>query len=154
MITFKKTKTEDVFFIYPTPVIKDKKYLIQTNSEIEARVKLALLNSGVLKTPLKDENIYEKVKLHKDGTTWIYQLNENSEWLILKNRKLNLDKAKKVEDVLKNKIISVFKIETNFDQHIIKILKIYKAQTNCSECQKLGIKELPIPLFIDLLSSY
>ncbi len=153
MTVFKKTNIGDTILLYPTPVIKDKKYLIQTNSEIEARVKLALLNGGILKTPLEDETIYEKVKLHKDGKTQIYQLHENSEWLILKDRKLNIDKAKKVEEILKNKITSLFESDTNFDEQIKKVLKIYKAQANCSECQKLGIKELAIPKFIDLLSS-
>ncbi|MAE59559.1 MAG: hypothetical protein CME69_11800 [Halobacteriovorax sp.] len=153
MTIFKKTKTEEIILLYPTPVIKDKKYLIQTGSEVEARVKLALLNSGILKTPLEDKTIYEKVRVHKDGKTKVYQLNEVSEWLTLENRKLNIEKAKKVEDVLKNKIISLFEKDSNIDEQIKKVLKVYQAQINCSECQKLGIKELLIPKFIQLLNS-
>lgn len=153
MTVFKKTKTEEIILLYPTPVIKNKKYLIQTGSEIEARVKLALLNSGILKTPLEDRTIYEKVRVHKDGKTKVYQLDKNSEWLTLENRKLNIEKAKKVEDVLKNKIISLFEKNSNLDEQIKKVFKVYQAQINCSECQKLGIKELPIHLFLDLLNS-
>ena len=151
MIVFKKTKIEGDILLYPTPIIKDKKYLIQTKSEVEATVKLALLNSGLLKTPLEDELVYEKVRIHKDGKTQIYKLDENTKWLTLINRTLNIEKAKKVETVLKNKITLLFNSEINFDDQVNRISKIYQAQTNCSECQKLGIKELDIPRFVEML---
>lgn len=67
--------------------------------------------------------------------------------------KIGIEKAKKVEDVLKNKIISLFEKNSNLDEQIKKVFKVYQAQINCSECQKLGIKELPIHLFLDLLNS-
>lgn len=149
----KLTTINDRIFLYPVPVIKEKKYLIEIENEMHAVVFNALIQSQVIRDPLEQEVNYQKIEQHSDGKTWIYKLN-NETLHLLANREVNSQRAETVEKVLTKKIWSI--LEANSESSRIEacdnLLKVYKAQLNCSECQKMGITEIPIKKFINLLN--
>ena len=70
-------RVRDRIFIYPVPVIKNKKYLIEVSSEIQAQQIIKDLENGSVKSP--DENLdhLEEIGLHTDQQTKIYQFKDN-----------------------------------------------------------------------------
>lgn len=69
-------RVKDRIFIYPVPVIKEKKYLIEAESEEQAQRMIEDLESGTLKSPDDDMEILEEIGLHTDERTKIFRFKD------------------------------------------------------------------------------
>jgi hypothetical protein len=135
---FKKVPLKDKEFclIYPSPVIKESKYLIQVEDQFAAFFVNALKESFLPSPDINKEYIYEH-GTHSDGNTTIFHIRkEILQFNLLVNHKLDSEKAKVINNLLNNKIISVLKLGENAKK---ELSYRFKKQKECSTCQKLGI---------------
>jgi hypothetical protein len=70
-------RVRDRIFIYPVPVIKNKKYLIEVSSENLAQQMIKDLENGSVKSPDENMENLEEIGLHTDQQTKIYQFKDN-----------------------------------------------------------------------------
>ena len=75
---FKKVEIDGSIHLYPIPVIKDKKYLIECRSDEEASKLMGLIEQNLIPHPDADLSGFQLKGHHTDGRTPIYrQLREN-----------------------------------------------------------------------------
>ena len=85
MQEFKIAQTKDIIFLYPFPVVKERKFLIECLSLSDAYVIQLGLEHSLIENPLDNDGLYETDGLHTDQKTSKYRLKE-SEFASLKER--------------------------------------------------------------------
>lgn len=129
-------------YLYPFPVIKDEKYLIECESEIFSQKLMGLLNKNLFPNPLENNLTYEMTCLHTDQKTRIFRPLRSEHYPILGKRSINPTKAEVVEKVLIKKIMAYLFMEQEGSKD--EMMRTYQKQLNCSECQKMGINDLKV----------
>lgn len=126
--------------VYPTPVDKNATFLIIAPSIDHAEIYKHLLDFGALENPLNSPHLYEKMGIHTDGATPIYELKWNQLQLkILPQRDVDLDRAIILENLFSKKFEKLFNEMDKKNEIINDIQFRFSQQQLCSECQKLGI---------------
>lgn len=145
---FKNVVSEGQFLIYPTPVIKEKKYLISLEEKFVDFFCYAI-KQGFLKSPDYFPSWMVKNKIHTDGRTDIYEINyQKLEFQLLLYAEGDQEKAKTIEMLLTKKIIACLKSE---EGATVDLIKSFEKQKKCSTCQKLGILEESLDKLINSL---
>jgi hypothetical protein len=67
---------KDQIYIYPFPVIKDKKYLIHMESKEIAELFTVQVSSGEIDSPDGKIDSLPEIGIHSDGKTKIYKLED------------------------------------------------------------------------------
>ncbi len=143
---FRSIKQQESFYLYPLPVIKGNKYLIETKFPDFFIDSLA---KGYLDSPDINKSFLIEEKIHNDGKTPIYSINiEKLHFKFLTKREDDLIKAKGIEKVLTEKIKSVLKgaLDSKEDLH-----HRFQKQLLCSTCQSLGINSSDISKWLSKL---
>lgn len=147
-IIFKSVRVENKTFLYPFPIIKEKKYLIEIDEKFADFYIHALEHGKLLSF---DENplwMIEKT-IHSDGNTIIYELNlESIEFTLLSHPEKDPTKAETINILLNKKMRACLNGEDNAFQ---ALLKTYQNQLSCSTCQSLGIEDPALKQLIDML---
>lgn len=121
-------------FLYPFPVIKEKKYLIIVNPQF-ATFFIECFLKGYLLSPDKKNSFYINESVHSDGKTPILKFNFNKlHFNLLQNEKSAPDKAQTINKLLNQKIIAVLRDEKDA---INKLEKTIENQKKCHVCQSL-----------------
>lgn len=95
--------------LFPTPVDKQSMYLINAPTLFHAEVYKHLLDFAALFSPLISKNQYEKVAVHSDGVTEIFDLNWNTMQLsFLPEKHLDLKRATILESLFTKKFKHLF----------------------------------------------
>jgi hypothetical protein len=138
--------------IYATPVEKNAMFLITAPSIEHAELYQHLLDFGALENPLHSPQLYEKISIHNDGSTPIYQLKWNALQLkLLPNRDIDLKRLIILENLYSRKFQNLFLNMDKKHELIQDIQFRFSQQQLCSECQKLGINDpVLIAWFADL----
>ncbi len=148
---FKKAWLKDKTFIYPLPVIKEQKYLIEVHENF-ADFWIYAFSTGFITSPDISKNYLNKVTLHQDGKTEIFNIDlKQIRFKILEHDESQIQKISTIENLLNNKIKSVLNDETHSKQ---QLKKIYENQKKCSTCQNLGINKPKVEEFFRLLKIY
>jgi hypothetical protein len=74
MRELKITKVQETIYLYPVPVIKENKYLIQCDSIEEAKDLISSVESGLVAHPDQAGPTYRCLSLHSDQQTRILKL--------------------------------------------------------------------------------
>lgn len=147
---FKAVITKDHCYLYPTPVIKDQKYLIEINPQLKDIFICALKNSIVESFDSLPSYLI-KTGVHTDGKTSIFKIDyENIQLNLLPQRDKDLSKAEEIEKVLIARIKDYFKSPSEpaiKDRLVNTILK----QRKCSTCDTLGINSIETSEFFNVL---
>ena len=144
-------------FLYPTPVIKNDKFLIYAPSSFYGEILKKCLDTGKLASPFAAVHSFRQKELHGDGETIIYEMIEEQFILNLLTEKRALDetRAQNLEKILSAKILKLMQTQSLEDRLICKkeLEHRYLTQIKCSECQKLGISDPQLKTWIDSLIS-
>lgn len=126
--------------IYSIPVEKDSMFLIIAPSVEHAEIYKHLLDFGALSNPLDSPRLYEKIGLHTDGFTPVYELKWGDLQLeLLPQREVDLNRALILENLFSKKFEKLFLAMDKKKELINDIQFRFSQQQLCSECQKLGI---------------
>ena len=74
---FKKVIIGDICYIYPWPVIKENKYLIEVKID-QADVLIQRILNGKLTSPDESPSYLNKKGVHQDGFTPIFSIDEKN----------------------------------------------------------------------------
>ncbi len=133
---FKCVQVSEQSFLYPFPVIKGSKYLIQVPDNF-ANFYAQALTHGFLQSPLDSVSYYQKEGLHTDGKTPLFSFNRPKlTFTLLQASAENHDKKKSIEKILNTKILAVLAGKPNSKA---ELEHRYAQQKKCSTCQQLGI---------------
>lgn len=122
-------------FLYPLPVIKDRKYLIECHSFHDFYI--FCFEEGHLASPDSFPNFLRKKSVHSDGQTEILEIViDNLYFTYLPNIEKDPQKAETLQTLMSSKIQDILKGE---DEAIARLEKLYENQKKCSTCQSLGI---------------
>lgn len=145
---FKKVEIKNTVYLYPYPVIKNAKYLIEIEKEFEPFFIQSFKNK-YLASPDSHPPFLIDSHLHEDGATKIYTIKiEDLCFNFLPNRANDLAMALKTEQIISKKIIDVLMRKQGSK---INLKRIYENQLKCSSCQSLGIESNLISDWINLL---
>lgn len=148
---FKAVTTKDYCYLYPTPVIKDQKYLVQINPLLENLFLCALKNSIIESFDSSLDSLI-KTGVHTDGKTSIFRIDYDSIQLnLLPQREKNLSRAEEVEKILIARLRDYFKNPSDSKAKERLINTILKQQ-KCSTCDSLGINSVETNEFFKELS--
>ncbi len=132
---FKSVLIKGRCFLYPLPVIKENKYLLEVPKDF-SDIFILLFQNHFLKNPEGNWKGWQKSEVHSDGKTPIYQLDiENLSLAFLPSQE-DPQKAATINELLEKKIKAVLQ-GTQGAKESLK--KTYENQKNCSTCQRLGI---------------
>lgn len=135
--TFKLAKMKDMSVIYPHPVKKGEKYLIQPNHNLgdtELQLLVSALNEGYLSTQKDHSSYYRNMGTHTDGQTPVYELMiEQLHFNFLNNKESDLKKGEAIEKILSKKLIALIIADTPDDR--LEALNDFKKRL---EAQKKG----------------
>ena len=146
--TFRKVTPGGKTYLYPFPVIKENKYLIEVHKE-HAEFFMNSLAKGYLTSPDTTQDYLEKIGIHTDNQTPIYKLVPGKlTFQFLPDRNKDLTKAANVEKVLAKAIVAYLTQQP--DSHE-KLKTRFEAQLDCSTCQALGIQSQEVRDWMDLL---
>jgi hypothetical protein len=141
--------------VYPTPVEKDAMFLISAPSMEHAEIYKHLLDFCALNNPLQASHLYERIRLHTDRVTPVYELKWSElELEFLPEREVDLNRAIILEKLFSRKFENLF---LNMDQktELLKDIQFRFAQQQlCSECQKLGIGDPALVAWFAALDKY
>jgi hypothetical protein len=136
---FKMTPSNESFFLYPWPVIKEKKYLIQVPNEKVAAFLIYAIEKHWLPSPDDQTEWLVSLGLHQDQRTVIYQINFTAIHLVfLPHRQTDLEKAQSIEKLLSKKIFNYLLSSIPLSD----LEKTIHNQLQCSSCQSFGIDSL------------
>jgi hypothetical protein len=126
--------------VYPTPVDKDAMFLIAAPTINHAEIYKHLLDFGALSNPLQSPSLYERIRLHTDGATPVYELKWGElELTLLPGREVDLNRAIILERLFSRKFENLF-LNMDKKNELLKDIQFrFSQQQLCSECQKLGI---------------
>ena len=95
--------------VYPTPVEKDAMFLIAAPSMGHAEIYKHLLDFGALNNPLQSSHPYERIRLHTDGVTPVFELKWSElELKLLPGREVDLKRALILEGLFSRKFENLF----------------------------------------------
>lgn len=145
---FRKVRVQDKTYLYPFPVLKGNKYLIEVKDDFAEFLILSLKNQ-YLYSPDRDKDYLVEIGVHTDGNTPIFQI-ENSKlcFNFLPNAERDPKKAKALHQLISNKVISVLVNDKDARQ---KLKQRFESQLKCSTCKSLGIGEPKIKEWIKKL---
>jgi hypothetical protein len=145
---YKIAKSKFGILIFPTPVDKKALYLINAPSIEHAKIYKYLLDFGALKDPFIYPEYYQRIRIHTDALTEIYDLKWSDFRLeFLPLRELDLPRALILENLLSRKFEKLF-LNMDKKNDLIKDIQFrFSKQLECSECQKLGIENLELMAF-------
>ena len=136
-----KVKTKDTCLLYPTPVVKEQKHLIEVDESLSDFFIFALEENFLQSVDSAPEYLAQK-SVHSDKQTVIYEfIYVKLHFNLLKNKESERQKALTIEELLSKKIVSALKKET---LAIESLFKVYEKQKICSTCKTLGIEDLLI----------
>ena len=93
-VDFKRVSFDNKFFLYPTPVIKNQKYLIEVGKSWADFFIFCLLH-GFIPSPDGNLSYLREDRIHTDGKTMIYQVSiADLKFDLLKSTLSKLAKAK------------------------------------------------------------
>lgn len=140
MKLYRISKSKFGVLVYPTPVDKDAMFLISAPSMDHAEIYKHLLDFGALSNPLRSPNIYERIRVHTDGATPVFELKwAELELKLLPERDVDLNRALILERLFSRKFENLFLNMDNKNEFLRDIQFRFSQQQLCSECQKLGI---------------
>ena len=146
--TFKQVESNSTCLLYPLPIIKDNKYLIEIERGL-APFLIKTFENGFADLPDSFPDYLIKNRTHTDNKTYIYRIDYclmNYKFLPL--RENDISKAKKIEQLISDKIKNVLlKKEDSIEQLLHRIEK----QKECKTCQSLGINDSKLEEWINLL---
>ncbi len=143
---YKHTKVDGVTYLYPVPVIKENKYLVEVRAE-HADFFIFVFKLKFLKSLDQSPDFIYKLRVHSDGNTEIFKIDyDGLHFNLLENSSEDSQKALIIEKLLSSKIISCLKGEEGAVQNFIKSLK---KQMNCKTCQRLGILKPELKKIVD-----
>jgi len=146
--TFKEVKVLNKSFLYPLPVIKEKKYLIELG-EVPADFMIYALEKSFVESPDSSLTFYMKNGIHTDGKTPYYLLDlDKVKFNLLKNKNLEPKRSETIETLLNKKILSVLK---NEEESKPELIKCFRKQLKCSTCQRLGFQSEELKKLLGLL---
>jgi hypothetical protein len=139
-VEFKKVKVQSRFFLYPTPVQKEKKYLIVVDEHWGELAQWMIYFKVMVSPDTSPDYLQLQPEKHTDGITRIFSIN----WSLididlLPNRHLDSDKATKIEKVLESKLLSF--VSNGSQQSWEDLLRAWDKQMKCQTCQRLGITD-------------
>lgn len=138
---FKAVQIKERCFLYPQPVVKENKYLLEIPTQF-SEVFILLFQARFLENPEGDWKGWEKTEVHSDGKTPIYKLEvENLSLSLLSNPEEDPQKAKTINALLEKKIKAILSGEVDSKE---SLKKVFENQKNCSTCQKLGINSFEL----------
>ncbi|MCR9204363.1 MAG: hypothetical protein NXH75_07295 [Halobacteriovoraceae bacterium] len=147
---FKAVKIKERCFLYPLPVIKANKYLLEVPSEF-SEVFILLFQANFLENPETNWKGWNKTEVHSDGKTPIYKLDaENLSLSLLTTPEEDPQKAKTINSLLEKKIKAILNGEVGAKE---SLKKVFENQKNCSTCQMLGITSSELEEVIDGLTT-
>ncbi len=148
MKNFKITTSTHGTVLYPTPVDKERTYLITAENLREARLLKHLLDPGYLRDPWEWPEVYRDVGVHADNRTPRYQLMwEKLRLEYLPERGLDFTRAEILEGIMARKIARLVNpADTSAMEDLYFRLNTQKA---CSECDKLGINAPVLQVWFD-----
>jgi hypothetical protein len=141
--------------IYATPVDKNAMFLIIAPSVDHAEIYKHLLDFGALDDPLLSPHLYEKIGLHRDGTTPMYELKwSNLQLKLLPQRYVDLNQALVLENFFSKKFENLF-LNMDKKSEFINDIQFHFSQLQLGlEYQKFGIGDpLLVAWFADLNKS-
>jgi hypothetical protein len=145
---FREVQVQNKTYLYPFPVIKGNKYLIEIPKEFSHFVILSLEN-GFLYSPDQDKNYLNEIGVHTDGNTPIFKINfQKLSFEFLSHSEVDPDKAKTLHQLISKKIIAVLEGEESAKD---KLKHRFEMQLKCSTCQSLGIEEPEIKEWLESL---
>lgn len=143
---FKKVFVDGVTFLYPQPVIKNKKYLIEVKSR-DADLFILLFDLHFLELPDESPDYLIDGRVHIDEQTRIYEIDLSLlKFKFLINGEKDPEKAAVIEGLLTKKILSTFNGEEGARDAFLKAIE---KQQKCSTCQSLGILDDRITKLIE-----
>jgi ASC-1-like (ASCH) protein len=135
---YKQVSFSVLNFLYPTPVIKELKYLIELDEKLTNFFIFAFEHKYLESADSKPSFLVED-RVHEDGRTKIYQIDySNLHFSLLKNKSLDLKKANSIEKLLRKKIVEFLRGEEKSKD---ALLNTFEKQKKCSTCLKLGIDD-------------
>jgi hypothetical protein len=134
----KISQSGNKIWLFPTPVIKNQKYLIECES-----IELAKTLEKIINEKLIEENseAFVLAGKHTDGSSSIFKVEKK--FVVLKflpNRDKDLAHAHSIESSLSQALMI---------GDIQKTQRLYSAQLKCSSCQKLGIDAPEVKKLLD-----
>jgi len=140
---FKIAGKEAPFRLFPLPVIKDEKFLIEVNTIQEAQLLLFLLKKQWVEIdPESPASLWKELAIHQDGQTQRFA----PDWGQLRINYLPgepNEKTKAVEAVLSRLVAKWVEAPYSEQAKALKELEQkIKAQLNCKSCQSYGIGEV------------
>lgn len=143
----------EVFHLYPIPIIKEKKYLLNIETA-DSKILEFFLKSfelGYLSPPYEsDANYYTDPRTHIDGKTPIYSFDLKLIFFKFLNVPTgeNEKKVKKNNEILSKNVVSVLK---DGKSQYPKLAHRFQMQQKCSTCQEYGINSEDLGKTIELL---
>ncbi len=138
MKNFKITTSIHGTVLYPTPVDKERTFLIVTETLREAKLLKHLLDPGYLRDPLEWPDSYRHTGLHADQRTPCFVVRWEALRLeYLPDRGVDLTRAEILEGIIAKKIARL--VDPADTGALDDLLFRYQTQKACSECAKLGI---------------
>jgi len=148
--TLKKVSVGGICFLYPIPVVKQHKYLIEIPPIFSDFFISAFINQYLV-SPDTTPDFLVHDRIHTDGSTPVYKIDcSKLSFTLLFNRNKDTTKASTIENLLTKKIILVL-LSPNDQEVKNSLVKTLEKQKLCSTCQSLGILDTKLQSFIDLL---
>lgn len=146
---FKEVKIAQGQYLFPLPVIKGNKYLIQVPERF-SQFFIYCFEHRILPSPdLKPSYLIQK-SVHTDGETIIFSIDPGKiECKLLPHGHLDPVKASQIEAVLTKHIARILTFK---EEDVNKLKQAIDKQRKCSTCQKLGIESLQIDELVRLLA--
>ena len=146
--TFKKASLGGDTYLFPLPVIREKKYLIRTHDEF-SEIFLNAFENKYLDSPDVGLRPFVLCGAHTDGRTQVLEFDyDNLHFKLLKNRDLDPDKATTIETLLSKKIAAFLRREEKSHQELRESVE---KQKKCKTCQSLGINDTQLKNFFNLI---
>ena len=144
---FKQVKLNNCTYLYPMPVIKNHKYLIQIDDQYVYFFMHAFEHAFVA-SPDEKLNWLVFSHVHTDGNTSIFTISFDQ--LVFRFFEVDNDQSIKLTQLLTQKIKAVLKQDI---LAVDKLKQIYLNQLKCSTCQSLGIAQPKLKQLIGFLTN-
>ena len=145
---YKKVSVNNRCFLYPMPIIKQAKYLIEVEEEF-ADFFIFAFEHKMLPSADGLPEFLEESGIHNDGATKIYAVKRPSlKFRLLKHPEEDLEKSQTIETILNKKLTAVLEKQ---EGSIAALSKTYLNQRKCKTCVQLGINDSSLMKFMNLL---
>lgn len=150
---FKSVNIDHSFHLYPLPVIKENKYLIDINSNNSSVLDFFIkcFKYKYLSSPEAGFNSYYKnKKIHIDGKTQVFSFDQTKIMFNFLEIPTDQDKTKveKINEILSEKVKAVLYRDKSLYS---ELSKRFEMQKKCKTCQKYGIDSEKINEILSIL---